>query len=165
MESRYRLSCTIDTLVLELPIELSYALDRPYAEGSTAELEFSAAVVFSEASASALIEAGVATIDIVSMQIDSWVLGAEPDRLRTTLEDAPINDYALEPDTDDNGIPGPHRLELAPIIVTSTVTEGATEVELGLSLDGISLVLGDFEVPADCASPTLVGPSAVFPVR
>jgi hypothetical protein len=58
-QSSYSLSCTIDTLVLEIPIELFYELDRPYTEGGSATLTFSAAVTFEEQTATALIEAGV----------------------------------------------------------------------------------------------------------
>ena len=164
-ESDFRLSCAIDPVVLEIPLELSYAIDRPYSEGSSTELTFSATVVFNEASSSALIDAGVGEIDIVSMRVGAWGIGAEPAQIDATLTTAPINDFDLVPDTDDNGAPGPHSLELQPVTVTSVVSEGATEVELGLLLDQIALVLGDFEVPADCVSPILVGPSAVFPVR
>ena len=43
------------------------------------------------------------------------------------------------------------------------MSEGADEVDLGLSLDGVSLLLGDFQVPTDCLGPTLVGFFAMSP--
>ncbi len=165
MQSAYTLSCAIDPLVLDIPIELSYELDRPYRLGRTSELSFSAVVVFSEQTSSALIGAGVSKIDIISLRVATSLRGAAPPLLGATLMAAPINDFDLATDTDDNGLPGPHRFGLGPVAVTSAAAEGATEVELGLSLDQISLVLGDSDVPADCAGPSLVGPSVRYPVE
>jgi hypothetical protein len=164
MQSTQRLSCAIDSLVLDIPIELFYELDRNYAQDSSSELTFSAAVVFEEATASALIDAGVSTVDIVSMRVATSIKGASPPLLGVVLTDAPINDFDLEPDTNDDGLPGPHRLELAPITVTSEPTEGATQVEMLLSLSQVLLRLGDFEIPADCVSPALAGPAVLYPV-
>jgi hypothetical protein len=163
-QSAYQLNCTIDTLLIEIPIDLSYELDRPYTEGGSAPLTFSAAVIFGEQASTALVDAGVGKIDIISMEIASWIVGATPRLVETSLAAAPINDFDLEVDTDDNGIAGPHRLELDAVTVTTTVIEGADAVELGLGLDEVSLVLGDFQVPTDCLSPTLVGFFARFPV-
>jgi hypothetical protein len=163
--SAYRLTCTIDTLVLEIPIELSYELDQPYIAGGSAELTFSATVTFTEEASATLIDAGISKIDIISVQIASRLEGATPMMVETFLAAAPINDFDLEPDTDDNGSPGPHRLELEPVVATTTVAAGASRVELGLRTDQLSMVLGDFEVPTDCLGPTLVGFTARFAVR
>jgi len=163
-QSSYRLSCTIDTLVLEIPIELTYSLDRTFVAGAASDLSLSAAVIFDEAFSTALIDAGVSTVDIMSMDISSSVLGATPSMLETSLA-LGINDFDLDIDTDDNGAPGPHRLELDALTTSTSVDEEATEVELGLGLDGISLQMGDFQVPSDCLSPTLVGFSVGFPVE
>ena len=158
------MSCTIDTLVLEIPIELTYLLDRPFVAGAAADLSFSAAVIFNEAFSAALIDAGVSKVDIMAMDITSSVLGATPSMLETSLATG-INDFDLDIDTDDNGLPGPHRLELNSATVATSVSEGADEVELSLDLDHISLRLGDFEMPTDCLGPTLVGFTARFPVE
>ena len=163
-QSAYQLNCTIDTLLIEIPIELSYELDRPYTEGGSANLTFSAALTFGEQASTVLVDAGASKIDIISLQIGTWVVGATPAIIETSLATAPINDFDLEIDTDDNGIAGPHRLELDAVVTTTTVSEGADAVELGLGLDEVSLLLGDFHVPTDCLSPTLVGFSARFPV-
>lgn len=163
-QSAYGLSCTIDTLVLEIPIELSYQVDRPLVAGAAADLSFSAAVIFDEAFSAALIDAGVSKVDIMAIDITSWVLGATPLMLATSLA-AGINDFDLDIDTDDNGAPGPHRLELDTVTTTASVDEDAIEVEMGLGLDGLSLEMGDFQVPNDCLSPTLVGFTARFAVE
>lgn len=164
-QSAYLLSCTIDTLVLEIPIELSFELDRPYVAGSSADLGFSAAITFGEQAAVTLIGAGISKVDIISMQIETWVEGATPAMLETSLTSAPINDFDLAVDTDDNGVAGPHRIELETQTIATEASEGAEEVELGLGLDQVSLVLGDFEVPSGCLGPSLVGFSARFPVE
>jgi len=164
-QSSYRLSCTIDTLVLEIPIDLSFELDRPYTEGGSARLTFSAAVTFDEQTATALIDAGVSKIDIISLEIAARVVGATPPSMETSLAAAPINDFDLDVDTDDNGVPGPHRLELDTVAIATAATEGAGEVEFGLGLDQVSLLLGDFDVPTDCLGPSLVGFTARFPVE
>jgi hypothetical protein len=164
-QSSYLLSCTIDTLVLEIPIELSFELDRPYTEEGSANLTFSAAVTFDEQTATALIDAGIPKIDIISLEVASWVDGATPEIVETSLTAAPINDFDLEVDTDDNGVPGPHRLELDTVAIATAATKGAREVEFGLGLDQVSLLLGDFNVPTDCLGPTLVGFTARFPVE
>jgi hypothetical protein len=77
---------------------------------------------------------------------------------------APINDFDLQADPDDNGIPGPHRLDLDPVTVTSYATPGTTEVAFDLEFDGISFALGDFQIPMDCLGPSLVGVVLRFPV-
>jgi hypothetical protein len=164
-QSAYRLDCTIDTIALEIPIELFFELDEPYSEAGSSKLTFSAAVTFDEHAATTLIDAGVSKIDIISMEIATSVVGATPQTIETSLVAAPINDFDLEVDTDDNGVPGPHRLELESVTSASAATQGAEEVELRLGLEQVSLVLGDFHVPTDCVGPTLVGSSARFPVE
>ena len=130
---------------------------RPYSR-------VSAAVTFEEQAATALIDAGITKLDIISVEISTWVDGATPPIAGTSLGAAPINDFDLEIDTDDNGVAGPHRLELDTVAIATTVAEGASEVELGLGLEQVSLLLGDFLVPTDCFGPTLVGFTARFPV-
>ncbi|MFZ1864960.1 MAG: hypothetical protein WAU39_12105 [Polyangiales bacterium] len=164
--SAYDLRCPVDMLVLDLPIELSYRLDRPYVAGGSSELTFSAAITFTNESTAALVDAGIDKIDIISLHITSSVDGAAPQTVETSSSAAPINDFDLQVDTDDDGRPGPHRLELDAATTTSTPDEGAERVELGLtSTSQISLVLGDFEVPTACLSPTLVGFASQFPVE
>lgn len=164
-QSSYRLSCTIATLILEIPIDLSFELDRPYTEGGSADLTFSASFTFDERTATTLIDAGVSKIDIISVEIATWVNGATPSIIQTSFAAAPINDFDLEVDPDDNGVAGPHTLELDTLVVSTAVTEGADEVEFGLALNQVSLLLGDFDVPLDCLGPSLVGFSASFPVE
>jgi|GEM_PF-6363420 len=164
-QSTYRLTCMIDTTVLEIPIELSYALDRPYTEGGSADLSFSAAVTFEEPAVRTLIDAGISKIDILAMNVGTWVIGATPSMIGTSFGAAPINDFDLDVDTDSNGAPGPHRLELDTVMVATRVSKGAQEVELGLGLDQVSLLFGDFLVPEECLGPTLVGFAARFPVE
>lgn len=164
-QSAYRLSCTIDALVLEFPIELTYALDRPYVAGGSAELAFSATVTFSEQTSTALIDAGVDKVDIISLEIAASVEGATPTAVETSLDAAPINDFDLTRDTDDNGAPGPHVLDLEPVTRVTTVDDGAQEVVFSVGTEQISMVLGDFMVPEDCTNPTLVGSLARFPVE
>lgn len=164
-QSSYRLSCTIATLTLEIPIDLSFELDRPYTEGGSADLTFSGSVTFDEETSTALIEAGVSKIDIISLEIAPWVRGATPSIIETSFAAAPINDFDLNVDPDDNGVAGPHTLELDTVIASTVVTEGADEVEFGLGIDRVSLLLGDINVPTDCLGPTLVGFSARFPVE
>jgi len=164
VQTPWSLECTIDTTVLEIGIDVTYALDQAYAQGGSSNLTYGAVVTLEEPTAVALIDAGVTKIDIISMNVATWVVGATPDTIDTLLSSAPINDLDLEVDPDDNGIPGPHRLPLDDVTVASTVMDGATTVELGLSLDQLSMVLGDFEVPTECESPTLVGFSGAFPV-
>jgi hypothetical protein len=164
-QSSYRLRCTIDTFVLEFPIELSYELDSPYRTGEPVELTLSATVTFTELATTTLIDAQIGKIDIISMDIAAWIEGAIPPSIEASFGAAPINDFDLEVDTDDDGIAGPHLIELDPQTIATEAMEGAREVELGLELDRVSLVLGDFEVPMDCLSPTLVGATARFPVE
>lgn len=163
-QSSYRLTCTINEVVLELPIDLSFALDRPYTEGGSADLTFSATVTFQEPSIAMFLDAGISKIDIITAEIGSRIDGATPQIVETSLS-APINDFDLALDTDNNGVAGPRRLALDAVTIATTVTEGANEVTLTTGKDQVSLLLGDFHVPTDCRGPTLVGFSARFPVE
>lgn len=160
----HTLTCTINTLTLQIPIEVTYLLDRPFVAGAASDLSFSATVIFDEAFSAALIDAEVSKIDIMSIDIATSVLGATPSTLQTSLAMG-INDLDLEIDTDNDGAPGPHRVDLDTVTMTTSVEEDANEVELSLSLDDVSLLMGDFQMPDDCVDPTLVGASARFPVE
>lgn len=162
-QSEHTLSCTIGDLTLEIPVELSYLPDRPLIAGSEVDLRFSAAIVFDETFSAAIIDAGVSKIDIIVIDMESLVLGATPTRLETSLVQG-INDFDLAIDTDDNGAPGPHRLELQTVTTSATVDGDANEVQLGLGLDGLFFMFGDFEIPTDCVDPTLVGFAVSFEV-
>jgi hypothetical protein len=164
-ERAYQLECTIDTLTLEIPIVARFELDRPFSIAGETALTFSAVVTLDEGTAAALIDAGVDTIDIISVDVGAWVSGALPVSVATIFDEAPINDFDLAPDTDQNGTSGPHALELDARTMTSATQTDATEVELGIRLDQVSLVLGDFHIPNDCENPTLAGPSARFRVE
>jgi hypothetical protein len=83
----------------------------------------------------------------------------------TTLIDAGVTRGVTRIDNDDSGVAGPHHLELDAVTITTAATEGAKEVELGLGLEQVSLLLGDFLMPDDCLGPTLVGFSTRFPVE
>jgi len=148
-----------------MPIELSFELSEPYTEGGSADVTFASALTFEEQTTVDFIEAGVSSIDIVSLDVAVSVSGATPETMVTMLAAAPINDFDLERDTDDNGVPGPHRLDLEPVVVTTMATRGADQVEFTLQFDGISLVLGQFSAPDDCLNASLVGISASFPVN
>jgi hypothetical protein len=165
--SLHELSCPIpvDDVVLSFPIDLSFTLDRPYTDGGSSMLTQSATLTFDEETVATLLDAGIGKIDIISVNVASEVVGATPASVETFLSGAPINDFDLDVDTDDNGIAGPHPLVLDATTVESTPTDGATEVELGVRIDLVSVVLGDLSIPVDCVAPTLVGFSASFAVR
>jgi len=59
------------------------------------------------------------------------VTGAAPGTIGTTLAAAPISNFDLEGDRDDNGVPGPHRFDLDTVMITTTATGGADQVEFG----------------------------------
>jgi hypothetical protein len=158
------LSCTIGTLALEIPIDLSYEIDRPYTAGGSVDMTFSGVVTFTEQTSTTLIDAGVSAIDIISIDIASRVRDATPSSIETSFGAAPINDFDLEVDTDDNGIPGPHRFALDTVTITSTANPGARDVELGLAMEQMSIRLGPFNMPTDCLGPSLVGFTVRFPV-
>jgi hypothetical protein len=124
----------------------------------------SGVVTFTEQTSTALIDAGVSTIDIIAIEIASWVRGATPSSIETSFGAAPINDFDLEVDTDDNGIPGPHRFALDTVTIASMADPGANEVELGLAMEQMSIRLGPFDMPTDCIGPSLVGFTARFAV-
>jgi len=164
-ESRtYDLRCTVDEVLLEMALEVSFELDRPFVAGERSELTAEVTFVFGEPTIAALADAGVTKIDVISMEVVTSVRGATPSTLATSLTDAPINDFDLELDTDQDGVAGPRSLGLGAATAPTTPGEGSAEVELGLLLDGISILLGDFQVPDDCVEPSLVGSSASFPV-
>lgn len=73
----------------------------------------------------------MSTIDIVSVELVTRLTGAAPGTIGTTLAAAPISNFDLEGDPDDNGVPGPHRFDLDTVIITTTVTGGADQVEFG----------------------------------
>jgi hypothetical protein len=164
-QSSFRLSCEFDTLELNIAIELLVELTEPYSSSGSTEATFSASMTFDEESVASFLDAGVTVIDIVSASITTNVIDATPTNMRASLGAAPINDFDLETDPDDNGIPGPHRFDLDPVTTTSTATAGASEVVFDLEFDGVSLVLGDFHVPMDCFGPSLVGVVVSFPVE
>jgi hypothetical protein len=112
-----------------------------------------------------LIDAGFGAIDIISLQIESTAVGATPSIIANSLTAAPINDFDLDVDTNENGLAGPHPFELETVTVATTVDEGAEQVEFALGLDQVSLVLGDVELPADCPGATVTGFTVVFPVE
>jgi len=168
-QGAFRLNCEFDTLRLNLPIELFVEITKPFSRSDSTEATFSASVTFDEESVAllieALIDAGVPTvIDIASASVTTNVTGGNPATMTASLAEAPINDFDLQTDPDDDGLPGPHRLELDPVTATANATPEATEVVFGLEFGGISLALGDFNVPADCADPSLVGVAVRFPV-
>ena len=163
-QSSFRLSCEFDTLDLNIVIELIVELTKPYSSSGSTETTFSASMTFDEESVASFLDAGITVIDIASASITTNVSGATPANMRASFGAAPINDFDLETDPDDNGIPGPHRFDLDPVTTPSTATSGASEVVFDLEFDGVSLVLGDFLVPMDCVGPSLVGVVVSFPV-
>ena len=163
-QSSFRLNCEFDTLDLNIVIELLVELTEPYSSSASTEATFSSSMTFDEESVASFLDAGVTVIDIVSASVTTDVSGATPTSMRASLGAAPINDFDLETDPDNNGIPGPHRFDLDPVTTTSTATSGASEVVFDLEFDGVSLVLGDFHIPMDCFGPSLVGVVVSFPV-
>jgi hypothetical protein len=164
-QSSFRVSCDYDRLRLDILIELLVELTEPYSRSSSTEATFSPSVTFDEESVASFLDAGVTVIDIVSASVSTNVTGAIPGAMIASFGAAPINDFDLEADPDDNGIPGPHRLELDPVTVTSKAVAGANEVTFDLRFAGISLALGDFNIPTDCLGPSLVGVVVRFPVN
>lgn len=163
-ERTFRLSCTYDVLQLNIPIELVVELTETYSNSRSTEATFSATVVLDEESVAALIGESITTIDIVSVSVTSNVTGATPTTMTSVLGSAPVIDLDLQADTDDNGMPGPHRFELDPVTATSDAAADASEVAFGLDFDGISLILGDFSIPTSCLDRSLVGVPVRFPV-
>lgn len=163
-QTSFRLSCVYDTLELDIPIELVVGLTEPYSRSRSTEATFSSSVTFDEESVASFLDANVTVIDIVSASVTTNATGAIPATMIASFGAAPINDFDLQADPDDNGIPGPHRLDLDPVTVTSYATPGTTEVAFDLEFDGISFALGDFQIPMDCLGPSLVGVVLRFPV-
>jgi len=163
-QTSFRLSCVYDTLELDILIELVVGLTEPYSRSRSTEATFSSSVTFDEESVASFLDANVTVIDIVSASVTTNATGAIPATMIASFGAAPINDFDLQADSDDNGIPGPHRLDLDPVTATSYATPGTTEVAFDLEFDGISLALGDFHIPMDCLGPSLVGVVLRFPV-
>jgi len=164
-QTSFRVSCDYDTLELDILIELIIGLTEPYSNSTSTEATFSPSVTLDEETVASFLDSGVAVIDIVSASVTTNATGAIPETMKASFGAAPINDFDLQADTDDNGIPGPHRLELDPVTATSYATPGTTEVAFDLQFSGISLALGDFNIPVDCLSPSLVGIVLRFPVE
>ena len=99
-------------MTLEIPIDARFELPWPLREGSDTRFTFSATVTFNESTLTALIGAGVGTIDIISMNLGVWVNGALRKAIATTFDDAPINNFDLSVDAGEDAAPGPHVLEL-----------------------------------------------------
>jgi len=164
-QTSFRVSCNYDTLQLDILIELVIGLTEPYSTSTSTEATSSPSVIFDEETVASFLDAGVTVIDIVSASVTTNATGAIPETMKASFGAAPINDFDLQADTDDNGIPGPHRLELDPVTATSFATPGTAEVVFDLEFSGISLALGDFNIPAACLSPSLVGIVLRFPVE
>ena len=135
-----------------LPLELHDRYPRPrdphrahlpagpaVVAGATADLTFSAAVIFDEAFSAALIDAGVSKVDIMSMDITSSVLGATPSMLETSLADGNQRLRPRQSTPTTTGRQAPIAWSWTTVTTTASVDEDATEVELGLGLDGLSL--------------------------
>lgn len=163
-QSRHVVSCEYDTLDLHLPIELVVELTKPYSTSGSTEATLSATVTLDEGSVASFLDAGITVIDVISASITSNLTGAVPTTMTASLGSAPINDLDLEEDPDDNGIPGPHRIEFDLTTATSNVASGAREVTYSLPIGGVSLELGDFHIPSDCLGLSLVGVVMTFPV-
>jgi hypothetical protein len=162
-QSTFLLTCENGTLQLNIPIELVVELTEPYSSSRSTEATFSAAVILDEESVASLIDADATLIDI-SASVTTNVTGATPATMTASLG-APLDDFDLQSDPDDNGMPGPHRLELDPMTATSNAAPEAKEVAFKLDFDGISLTLDIFNIPADCFGPSLVGVAVRFPVN
>jgi hypothetical protein len=148
-------------MAFELVVELS----EPYSRTGPIEATFLPTVSLDEASVASFLDAGITVVDIVSMSVRTNVDGAVPAAMTASYGAAPINDFDLLADPDDNGVPGPHRFELDPVTATSRPVTGATEVAFDLGFSGISIALGDFNIPMDCVGPSLVGIVLTFPVE
>jgi len=163
-QSTFRLSCENGTLQLSIPIELVVELTEPYSNSRSTEATFSASVTLDEESVASLIDAaGNPLITIVSALVTANVAGATPTMMTASLGGVPFS-LDLQDDPDNNGMPGPHRFELAPMTATANADPGAREVVFRLRTDGVSLVLGTFNIPMNCFSPSLFGPALEFPV-
>lgn len=159
----FEVGCLRPDLDLTFDIELRIDLDEPFGESDSTEVTFTPAVTMSEDTAAALIDATVETIDITAMSTQTSLTGASPTTITTLLEEAPIQDFDLTTDPDENDVPGPHRFEFAPLTTTAFVDSGADEVEFVVST--VSFDFGDFSVPASCVDGiSLVGTPLSFPV-
>lgn len=161
----FTLSCEVVPIELRLPFDLTVSPDRAYSENGTSEVMLSAGMTIDEQTVSALLSSEITDIDVSSGTIGVDLVGATPARIETSLVDAPINDFELAVDTDDNGVLGPHRFEFETVIEVTAAAPGANEVTFRLTFGGISIVLGDFSIPDDCRNTSLVGQPARFTVR
>lgn len=162
-EQTFELGCMRPDVSLNLEIELAVRLSERFVSGTSSDATFGPAVTLTEASTEALIDAGVESIDVTSMSVQTRLLGAEPSTMTTLLADAPLEDFDLRTDPDDDGVPGPHRFELIPITETVVPLQGANMVEFSISAVAISF--GDFSVPQSCVdSQSLVGSPLSFAV-
>jgi hypothetical protein len=161
------LTCERDTLRLSrIPIELVIELTEPFSSAASTEVAFSATVTFDEGNVASFLDLGVLVIDIGSMSVTTNLSGATPATMTASLGGVPINDFDLQADPDNNGSPGPHRFELDPVTATANATPAATEVVFDLTFGGISLALGDFDIPSDCTGSTSLERIPItFPVR
>ena len=164
-ETSFVLGCNYDTLELDIQFDLVAVLSEPYTSAGSTEATFSASMLFDEESVASFLDAGITTIDIGSALLTTTISGAIPSTMGSSLGDAPINDFDLEQDPDRNGVPGPHRFDLDPVTTRSTTTPEASEVAFDLRFGGVRIALGDFNVPADCIGPSLVGIAMRFPVE
>lgn len=164
-QNSFRLSCEHATLELNILIELVVELANPYSNSSSTEAAFSPSVTFDEETVASFLDAGFPVIDIVSMSVTTNVTGATPATMTASFAEAPINDFDLRADPDDNGMAGPHRFALGPVTATSNPDAGVMEVTFDLKFGGISFALGDFNIPQDCFGPSLVGIVVRFPVN
>ncbi len=169
----FRLNCEFETEELNLPIELLVELfvelTEPFSRTDSTEATFSASVTLDKESVASLIEAlidaGLPTmIDIAAASVTTNLTGANPETMTASLVGTPILRFDLQADPDDDGLPGPHRFDFDPVSVTANATSEATEVFFGLDFGGISLSLGNFNVPADCDDSSLGGVALRFPV-
>ena len=85
--------------------------------------------------------------------------------MKASFGAAPINDFDLQADPDDNGDTWASSARSRPrdghILCHSRYHRGRHSIS---SLSGISLALGDFNIPVDCLGPSLVGVVLRFPV-
>ena len=164
--SEFLLRCQYDTLELTLSIEIVVEPLALYSNSTPVETAFSASVTLDESSTTALLDSGISVIDVASAEVVTRILGATPTTMTSSLDSAPINDLDLEADPDNDGTPGPHRLELGRMVAVTTAETGARAITFGVAIGGVSLNFGDFEVPTDClGTASLVGTAIRFPVN
>lgn len=164
METRtFEVACLRPDLDLTFDIELRVDLDAPFGVGESTEVTFTPTVTMLEETAAALIDATVETIDITAMSVQTRLSGTDTSAITSALVEAPIQDFDLADDPDENGTPGPHRFELPPASEGASVVGGADRVEFVLST--IAFEFGDFRLPESCVDAlSVVGTPLTFPV-